>query len=321
MQQKVLVMLATFLLGLSVLGGVSVEAQSPIEGPSWALGWATDMDSTYIVDMDIDWDAEGEIVVYVENNRMTQLEIALEYEFDSWVPFTFSGPDTFSVAANGNETFSIQFDSVDDDAAREYNPGNTSMLTVTAEEKVGDTTASTQEIEGDVSVPKIFDLRSTVSLPEEQLFAGSSIEFTAQIINNGNTKDAIKEATVQFRSCPHLSMVGVEELANTVVDPTGAQGGKDTFVTLTLEASTSQPTRVCEVTLSLESEGDEASRSTTFEVDVEAIQADDDDTSSNNDDQEDDDVLLREESNSVPWVGGIELLLLLGFVSVLRKSS
>jgi len=106
-----------------------------------------------------------------------------------------------------------------------------------------------------------------------------------------------------------------------VVDPTGAQGGKDTFVTLTLEASTSQPTRVCEVTLSLESEGDEASRSTTFEVDVEAIQADDDDTSSNNDDQEDDDVLLREESNSVPWVGGIELLLLLGFVSVLRKSS
>jgi hypothetical protein len=271
--------------------------------------------------MDIDWDAEGEIVVYVENNRMTQLEIALEYEFDSWVPFTFSGPDTFSVAANGNETFSIQFDSVDDDAAREYNPGNTSMLTVTAEEKVGDTTASTQEIEGDVSVPKIFDLRSTVSLPEEQLFAGSSIEFTAQIINNGNTKDAIKEATVQFRSCPHLSMVGVEELANTVVDPTGAQNGKDTFVTLTLEASTSQPTRVCEVTLSLESEGDEASRSTTFEVDVESIQTDDDDTSSNNDDQDDDDVLLREESNSVPWVGGIELLLLLGFVSVLRKSS
>jgi hypothetical protein len=55
-------------------------------------------------------------------------------------------------------------------------------------------------------------------------------------------------------------------------------------------------------------------------VDVEAIQADDDDTSSNNDDQEDDDVLLREESNSVPWVGAIELLMLLGFVSVLRKS-
>lgn len=321
MQQKILVTLTAFLLGVSVLGGVSVEAQSPIEGPSWALGWATDMDSTYIVDMDIDWDAEGEIVVYVENNRMTQLEIALEYEFDSWVPFTFSGPDTFSVAANGNETFSIEFDSVDDDAAREYNPSNTSLLTVTAEEKVGDTTTSTQEIEGDVSVPKIFDLRPTVTLPEDQLFAGSSIEFTAQIINNGNTKDAIKEATVQFRSCPHLSMVGVEELANTVVDPTGAQSGKDTFVTLTLEASTSQPTRVCEVTLSLESEGDEASRSTTFDVDVEAIQADDDDASSNNDDQEDDDVLLREESNSVPWVGGIELLMLLGLVSALRKSS
>jgi len=31
------------------------------------------MDSTYLVEMDIDWDAEGEITVYVENNRMAQL--------------------------------------------------------------------------------------------------------------------------------------------------------------------------------------------------------------------------------------------------------
>ena len=43
--------------------------------------------------------------------------------------------------------------SVDDDDAREYNPDNTSTLTITAEEKVGDTSASTQEIEGDVFDP------------------------------------------------------------------------------------------------------------------------------------------------------------------------
>lgn len=321
MQQKNLVLLTAFLLGLSVFSGISVQAQSPIEGPSWTIGWATDMDSTFIVDMDIDWDAEGEVVVYVENNAMTQLELSLEYEFETWVPFTFSGPETFSVAANGNETFSIEFDSINDDAAREYNPDNDSTLTITAEQKVGDTTASSQELDGDFSVPKIFDLRPSITLSEEQLFSGSSIELTAQILNNGNTKDAIKEASVQFRSCPHLTMVGVEELSNTVVEPTGAQNGKDTFVTLTLEASSSQPTRVCEVTLSLESEGDEASRSATFDVDVKASESEEDDFSSNNDDQDEDQAILTEESNSVPWVGAIELLMLLGLVSALRKQT
>jgi hypothetical protein len=118
-----------------------------------------------------------------------------------------------------------------------------------------------------------------------------------------------------------LTMVGVEELSNTVVEPTGAQNGKDTFVTLTLEASSSQPTRVCEVTLSLESEGDEASRSATFDVDVKASESEEDDSSSNDDDQDEDQAILTEESNSVPWVGAIELLMLLGLVSALRKQS
>ena len=106
-----------------------------------------------------------------------------------------------------------------------------------------------------------------------------------------------------------------------MVDPTGAQNGKDMFVTLTLEASSSQQTRICEVTLSLESEGDEASRSATFDVDVKASESEQDDSSSNDDDRDEDEAILTEESNSVPWVGGMELLILLGLVSVLRKQS
>ena len=296
----------------------SVHAQSPIDGPSWSIGWATDMDSTYIVEMDIDWDAEGEITVYVENNRMAQLEIDLDYEFSSWVPFTFDGPDSFSVAANANETFTIDFGPIDDEDAREYNPGNTSTLTVTAEEKVGDTTASTQEIEGDVSVPKIFDLRPEVTLPEESLFAGSWIDINVQIINNGNFKDAVKEASVQFRSCPHLSMPGVEDLSDTLVDPTNVQNGKDTFVTLRLEASSSQPNRVCEVSLALQSEGDDATRSLSFELEVKAVEQSDEPPVVEDEDQ-DSDMSLTEESNSVPWIGSLELLAILGFVLLCRR--
>jgi hypothetical protein len=319
MKQSPLVVLLTLLLGLSILSSMPVHAQDPISGSSWTLGWATDMDSKFIVEMDIDWDADGEIIAYIENNRMSQLEIELTYEFDSWVPFTFSGPDTFSVAANGNDTFSITFNSIDDDDAREYNPDNTSTLTVTAEEKVGDTSTSTQEIEGDVGVPRIFDLRPEVTLSDETLYAGSWVEISAQLVNNGNARDAVKQATVQFRSCPHLSMPGIEDLANTLVDTTDAQNGKDIYATLRLEASESQPNRVCEITLILTSEGDDASRSTTFELEVMGVDNQDSSSTSSETDDSDDNDLLSQEPNTLPWIGGIELLMLFSLASLGRN--
>jgi len=321
MKKSPLVVLLTLVLGLSIFSSMPVNAQSPIEGPSWTLGWATDMDSKYIVEMDIDWDAEGEIIAYIENNRMSQLEIELTYEFDSWVPFTLSGPDSFSIAANGNDTFTISFNSIDDDDAREYNPDNTSTLTVIAEEKVGDTSTSTQEIEGDVGVPRIFDLRPEVTLSDETLFAGSWVEISVQLANNGNARDAVKQASVQFRSCPHLSMPGIDELANTLVDTTDVQNGKDTFATLRLEASGSQPNRVCEVTLSLTSEGDDAPRSTVFEIEVMGVEDQDSSSTSPETDGSDESDRLSQESNTLPWVGGIELLMLLGLASFRRNIS
>ena len=319
MMRTGLVFLLTFLLSASVLSSMPVNAQSPLDGQSWTLGWATDMDSTYIVELDLDWDAEGEIIAYVENNRMGQLELDLSYEFDSWVPFTFSGPDAISVSANTNDTFTIKFSSIDDGDTREYNPDNSSTLTITADEKVGDTSASTQEIEGDVSVPRVFDLRPIVTLPEETLHAGSWIEISTQLVNNGNARDAVKEATVQFRSCPHLSMIGLEELPNTLVETTDAQNGKDVFATLRLEASESQPNRVCEVTLSLTSEGDDASRSVTFELEVMAVEANDSPQNTPQTDDGEEGNSLSQESNSLPWAGGIELLLLIGLASYVQR--
>lgn len=321
MKQNLLVFVLTFLLSASVLSSIPVHAQSPIDGQSWTLGWATDMDSTYIVEMDLDWDAEGEIIAYVENNRMAQLELDLSYDFDSWVPFSFSGPESITVSGSGNDTFTIKFSSIDDDDTREYSPDNSSTLTITAEEKVGDTSASTQEIEGDVSVPRVFDLRPTVTLPDETLHAGSWIDLSTQLVNNGNARDAVKEASVQFRSCPHLSMTGLDELANTLVDTTGAQNGKDVFATLRLEASDSQPNRVCEVTISLTSEGDDASRSVTFELEVVAVEASDSSPGSPQTDDDEGSSSLSQESNSLPWVGGIELLLLLGLASLRKQFS
>lgn len=113
-------------------------------------------------------------------------------------------------------------------------------------------------------------------------------------------------------------MPGVEDLANTIVETTDAQNGKDTYVTLRIEASESQPNRVCEVTLTLTSEGDEASRSTTFELEAMAVDEQGSSSTSPETGDSDNGDSLTQESNTLPWVGGVELLILLGTVALRR---
>ncbi len=317
--QSLLFCLALLLLGITL--PPSVAAQDQFEAPTWTLGWSTDMDDGFTIEMDDDWDIDGEIVAYIENTRMSQVELELTYEVNTWTPYTYEGPESITVAAGENKTFTITLSNDNDIDAREYNPDNTSALTVTADEKVGDTSTGNQEIEGTIRVPKVFNLKPEVTLSEDDLYAGSTVDLSIQLMNLGNAKDAVKDASAEVRSCPHLTVEGLDALVNTLVDPTGAQNGKDTSAILTLVASESQPRRTCEVTISLVSEGDDTARSTTFDVDVIAYEGE---TKPTNDGNNDDDSTASEdglsmESNTVPGFAAIEAIMVVAMVSLLRR--
>ena len=317
--QSLLFCLALLLLGMTL--PPSVAAQDQFEAPSWTLGWSTDMDDGFTIEMDDDWDIDGEIVAYIENTRMSQVELELTYEVNTWTPYTYEGPESITVAAGENKTFTITLSNDNDIDAREYNPDNTSALTVTADEKVGDTSTGNQEIEGTIRVPKVFNLKPEVTLSEDDLYAGSTVDLSIQLMNLGNAKDAVKDASAEVRSCPHLTVEGLDALVNTLVDPTGAQNGKDTSAILTLVASESQPRRTCEVTISLVSEGDDTARSTTFDVDVIAYE---EETKPTNDGNNDDASTASEdglsmESNTVPGFAAIEAIMVVAMVSLLRR--
>ena len=291
----------------------SALAQDQFDAPSWTLGWSTDMDKGYTVDLDDDWDIDGEIVAYVENTRMSQVELDLTYDVNTWVPFTLDGPDTITVGAGENKSFTIKLATDNDVDVREYNPDNTSTLTVMADEKVGDTSTGTQEVEGNIYVPKMFNLRPEVTLSNDDLYAGSSVEISIQMLNLGNANDAVKDASAQVRSCPHLTVDGLDALENTVVQPTDARNGQDAFSTLTLVASESQPRRTCEITISLVSEGDDVARSTTFDVEVFAFEGDEKPTTDpgNGGSDEGQDEGLSVESNTLPGFLAFEAISIL----------
>lgn len=290
---------APLLLALSLVLTLPIGQAQDMQGPSWEMGWVTDVDPKYTVDLEDDWDLTGELVVYVANEGPAALNLALTYDYDEEGPFELDGPESIEVAGNTNDTFRITITGAAADVVRAFSPSSSVELVVVGEEKVGDSTLRTQELEADITVPRMYRLVPNAVEPTDVLFAGSWVDFTLEVSNLGNTQDAITMGEATVRSCPHLSVSGMEQLDNTVVQVTSTNGDNKATFTLRLEASSSHQERTCEVSIAVESEGDGNQRSSTFNVDVSAPAADD--PTLPEDDVDDDDTGPLSTSDSLPW--------------------
>lgn len=284
-------------------------ATAQIQPPSWELGWATDMDTTYRVDLDDDWDVNGELVVFVNNERSNELNLQLTYDYDDTAPFEFDGPDSIAVPASTNDTFTITISGGDAEDVRAFSPSSKVELIIVAEERIGEATVSNQEIDGDIGVPRVYMLTPELTPPSNTLFAGSWVEFDLTVFNYGNTQDAITVGQATVRSCPHLSVLGLDEVEDVIV-PVTASNGEGVMFTLRLEATSSHQERTCEVTVSIGSEGDAGSRSDTLDVAVVAPEADED-VPVPDDGGSDEELGQPVDSNPLPWLGAGELAFVL----------
>jgi hypothetical protein len=294
------------LLGVMVLMCSFPAAQGQdMQGPSWEMGWVTDVDPKYTVELEEDWDLTGELVIFVSNEGPAALNLDLTYDYDEDGPFSFDGPESIEVAGNTNDTFTVSITGAEADVVRAFSPSSSIEFKGVGEEKVGDSTLRNQELEADITVPRMYRLVPEAIQPTEDLFAGSWVEFTLEVSNLGNTQDAITTGEATIRSCPHLSVSGLDQLDNTVVQVTNDKGDNKVVFTLRLEASSSHQERTCEVTLSVQSEGDNAQRSSAFNV---AVSAPSNEETNTPDQGEDDDVPIVSESSSLPWLSMTELL-------------
>lgn len=288
----------TLLVALLFFMGFPTTHAQDMQGPSWEMGWVTDVDPKYLVDLEEDWDLTGELVVYVSNEGPAALNLALSYDYDEDSPFSFDGPEDIEVAGNTNDTFTISISGEDVQTVRSFSPSSSIEITVRGEEKVGDSTLRSQELAADVTVPRMYRLIPNLIEPSDTLFSGSWVDFTLEVSNLGNTQDAITMGEASIRSCPHLSVAGLDQLKNTVVQVTNANGENAVQFTLRLEASTSHQERTCEVSIAIESEGDKSQRSSTIDVNVVAPSVEE--TTSEVEDDEDEPA--RPDASSLPWV-------------------
>ena len=307
------------LITVALLSCVPVSQAQDMQGPSWEMGWVTDVDPKYVVDLEDDWDLTGELVVFVSNDGPAALNLDITYDYDEDGPFSFDGPDSIEVAGNTNDTFRISITGAESDVVRAFSPSSSVELVVLGEEKVGDSTLRSQEVSADVTVPRMYRLMPNAVAPTDVLFAGSWVDFTLEVSNLGNTQDAITTGEATVRSCPHLTVTGLDQLDDTVVQVTNANGDNKATFTLRLEASSSHQERTCEISIAVESEGDNTQRSSTFNVDVKAPSTAEPVVSE--DDVNEGDAGSLSTSDSLPWLSTSEAVvaLLLAWMVVGRK--
>ncbi len=306
------------LLILSIFSPLASSQGQP-EVPQWSIGWVADMDQP------IEFETSNpsyarEIWIslnfYVENTRPTSVSLVLEFEWDedNQLEVTFE-ESKIEAAGNSNTTYFIDIRSSDSNLIETLDPKTPLPFTVSAQEVVNDQPISgqNQQIEGSVVMAPLHELVLNTKWVNT-VNAGSWSNTTIEIINDGNSDDAVKEASVKISSCPQLSISGEEDATGVVIKPEHSH----TF-DLRVEASSSHPEKQCNVELSIKSEGDGESHSLVIQIPVKHPKSDDsgDDSPKSDDDTDGDN--LKSESSSLSGFTFIEIFFALIAVLYLRR--
>ena len=291
-----------FLLPLTIS---SVNAQDQLQMPSWELGWDEEMDGIHTLELSNGDDIEDELIIFIDNQRMSDLNIELSIEWDSDdIPIDLDYPESLTISGSTNETISIMLKN-ENGYVYERSPNSTMTISVTADEVSFEQSTSTQNIEADIAVPEVYDLVASATSRGEKLYAGSFIEYDFNIENMGNSDDAVDNPMVSIRSCPNLDIEGFDDLDGQVIAV-----GQNFQLKFKVTASTVHPDRTCEVTLSIDSSGNQITTSVIIEIEVTAVDSTTDDSSQSNnqDSQSDDESAELTESGTLPFLSFLEII-------------
>ncbi len=246
------------LLFLSMFAAIpSAQAQEP-EVPNWSIGWVEDNSEPVMFNSRSDpnsndwWDKSGFISLefYIENNRVTEINIGLVAENDHEDEFTWVDIDldeSVTVPGQSNKSFSF---SIEAGSLNDVNEGSIHGLKIIAqEESLLPTTP--QDIEADTKVPRVAVMTADIIDEDIPLMAGSSVEMKVQLTNLGNKNDELvnSETNLVIDGCPQLSADTDTSLFATV-EP---EASKEGFFEIT--ASSSHPSKSCIIKFNSQSVG------------------------------------------------------------------
>ena len=254
MQVRVMGIVLSAIMLLALSPTTPVEAQEVPTPAGWEMGLVYEDGVSEDDPVTLEED-ETSIRFWIRNDNLVgDIEITLDY--DSSSDATLVGEESVTVGSGSNDTFTLKMKDIDvwniaADTTFEFEiDGEMASWGVTPIP----VPISSQSIEGEVIVPKLYRWDVEIIEIEHSINAGTEFNLHVDLRNMGNTADSFTSATIED-DCPVLtvddeplqSMEGVVKQTFGVADVIE--------VTLVFDASSTHPTRKCEIEVQIKSTG------------------------------------------------------------------
>ena len=229
----------------------SSEAQDVPVPAGWEMGLVYDdgvsEDDPFTIEED-----ETTIRFWIRNDNLVgDIEIALEYESSS--DATLLGEESVTVGSGSNDTFTLKMSDID---VWNIAAGTTFEFEIDGELTSWGVTpfpvpVSSQSIDGEIVVPMLYRWDVDIVEIEHPVNAGTEFNLHVDFKNMGNTPDSFTSATIED-DCPVLT---VDDEPLQSMEGVTSQPGIVNTVSLVFDASSTHPTRKCEIEIEIRSTG------------------------------------------------------------------
>ncbi len=229
----------------------SVNAQEITTTVGWEMGIVyadgASEDNTFTLD-------EGETTIrfWIRNDNLAgDIDVALDY--DSSSSATLTGEETVTVGSASNDTFTLKISNLDlwsipsgttYDFEIEGQLVSWGLAPIVAP-------VSNQNIDGEVMVPELYRWGVEITEIEHTISAGTEFNLQVDFRNIGNTADKLQSVTIED-DCPVLTSDDEfgDGLTGTLTQPS-----ESISTSIVFDASSTHPTRLCEIDITVRSTG------------------------------------------------------------------
>ena len=198
-------------------------------------------------------EGETSIRFWIRNDNLAgDIDVALDYDSSSGA--TLSGEETVTVGSASNDTFTLKLSNLDlwsVSAGTVYDFEINGQLTSWGLAPVV-APVSSQNIDGEVVVPELHRWQIEITEIEHKISAGTEFNLQVDFRNIGNTADKLQSVSIED-DCPVLSPDDDEftdDLTGTLTQPKESISSSIVF-----DASSTHPTRLCEIEVTVRSTG------------------------------------------------------------------
>jgi hypothetical protein len=228
----------------------SVSAQEIPTPVGWEMGLVysdgASEDDPFVLEED-----ETVIRFWIRNDNLAgDIDIALDY--DSSSSATLSGEETVTVGSASNDTFTLKFSDLDlwnIPAGTAYDFEITGQLISWGLAPVV-APVSNQNVDGEVIVPELHRWQVEITEIEHMISAGTEFNLQVDFRNIGNSADMLQSVSIDD-NCPVLT----HNYEDNDRSSTGklTQPSESIGDTIVFDASSTHPTRKCEIEISVRS--------------------------------------------------------------------